>query len=62
MNIPVRFVSLQELDLFQSDEIFLTSTLQGVVPVTTIDTECIGNGKPGPITRRLQKAFEATRR
>lgn len=62
MKIPVRFVSLQELDLLQSDEIFLTSTLQGVVPVTMLDTERIGNGKPGPITRRLQKAFEATRR
>ena len=39
------------------DEIFLASTTSEVMPVIEIDERTIGNGKPGPITIKLQNEF-----
>lgn len=40
-----------------ADEVFLTSTLREVLPVTRIDEHVIGDGRPGPVTRKLQEAY-----
>jgi branched-chain amino acid aminotransferase len=54
VEIEVHEQVLHDDDLFDADEAFLTSTTREVVP---IDKRVIGNGKPGPITRKLLKAF-----
>ncbi len=41
------------------DEAFLTSTSRHVLPLVRIDGQPIGDGRPGPVTRRLHAAFEA---
>lgn len=61
LKIPVHFVSLQETDMWHAEEIFLTSSLHGITPVIRLDTEPVGDGKPGKITQKLQKACEALR-
>ncbi|MBZ0325794.1 MAG: D-amino-acid transaminase [Alphaproteobacteria bacterium] len=40
-------------------EAFLTSTTAMVVPVVSIDERPIGDGRPGPVTRRLRAAYLA---
>lgn len=40
-------------------EAFLTSSSAFVVPVTRIDGEAVGNGKPGPVTRQLREIYVA---
>ena len=45
--------NLTRYDLFIADECFLTGTGAEIVPVVKIDGRVIGNGKPGPFTRRL---------
>lgn len=40
------------------DEFIMSSTSAEVMPVISIDGNTIGNGKPGELTRKLQKAFE----
>lgn len=50
---------IQGYELFSLDEAFLTSTTQGVMPVTEIDGRVIGNSRRGPITGQLQSAFDA---
>jgi branched-subunit amino acid aminotransferase/4-amino-4-deoxychorismate lyase len=45
--------------LGQLDEAFLTSASRGVLPVTRIDDTQIGDGLPGPVTRRLAAAYHA---
>jgi len=40
-----------------ADEMFVTSTAGGVIPVTKIDGHKIGSGTPGPVTRKLQKGY-----
>jgi branched-chain amino acid aminotransferase len=44
-------------DLRHADEVFLTSTAGGVIPVTMVDGEAVGNGEPGPLTRQLREAY-----
>lgn len=45
-------------DLYVADEMFLTGTAAEVVPVVSLDGRQIGDGKPGPITRRLLGLFQ----
>jgi D-alanine transaminase len=49
---------LRETELFDLDEAFLTSTTQGVMPVTEIDGRVIGNSRRGEITARLQRLLD----
>ena len=57
LGIPCAEKSLQRLDLYIADEMFLTGTGGEVMPVTKIDGRQIGSGEVGPITRRLKDAF-----
>ncbi|MCD6434622.1 MAG: branched-chain amino acid transaminase [Candidatus Diapherotrites archaeon] len=43
--------------LYIADEVFLTGTAAEITPVREIDNRTIGNGKPGEITRKIQKIF-----
>lgn len=50
-------VQLSRYDLYTADELFLTGTAAEVVPVSEYDKRVIGDGKPGPVTRRLIADF-----
>lgn len=55
MDVEERDIHLEEL--LQAAETFLTSTTKRIMPVLAIDGNTIGDGKPGPITRRLYHEF-----
>ena len=44
-------------ELPQVQEAFLTGTTTEVLPVVRVDRQTIGDGKRGPVTRRLQAAY-----
>lgn len=44
-------------ELAQADEIFLTSTAGGIMPITTLDGSKVAGGRSGPITRRLHDLY-----
>ncbi|MEM3596606.1 MAG: branched-chain-amino-acid transaminase [Candidatus Bathyarchaeia archaeon] len=44
-------------ELFNADEVFFTGTAAEIVPVKEINKRVIGDGKPGPVTRRLMEEF-----
>ena len=48
-------------DLYNAREAFLTGTAAEVVPVTRIDMREIGDGKPGPVTAQLMRAYSDLR-
>jgi branched-chain amino acid aminotransferase len=50
------FVAPEELR--SADEVFLTSAVRGILPVTTVDSLRIGNGQVGPLTRRLLALYQ----
>lgn len=56
-DIPVRETRLLPSDLYEADECFLTNTSMEVMPVVRADRRRIGDGKPGPIARRLHRAY-----
>ena len=56
-RLDVREELLTRYDLFNAAECFLTGTAAEIVPVVKIDGRTIGAGAPGPVTKRLQKAF-----
>lgn len=62
LGIPVHEQSVSRGNLIEADEVFLTGTAVEVTPVREIDDRMIANGKPGPITKRLQDAFFAAAR
>ena len=45
-------------ELSHAKEAFITGTTKKVMPVIQIDDHKIGNGKPGQVTRELQKMYE----
>jgi D-alanine transaminase len=55
----VRPITLAELRA--ADEVWISAATRDVVPITQIDGRPVGNGKPGPLWRRLSAAFDALR-
>ena len=56
-GIPTQETTLIRHDLYVADEMFLTGTAAEVVPVVSLDGRKIGDGQPGPITKRLVELF-----
>jgi len=57
LGIPVREERLPRGLLYTCDEMFFTGTAAEVTPIRSVDHLPVGEGKPGPITRRLQREY-----
>jgi branched-chain amino acid aminotransferase len=57
LGIPTGEPQLTRYDVYIADEMFLTGTAAEMVPVVKVDGRVIGDGKPGPVTLQLLKAF-----
>jgi branched-chain amino acid aminotransferase len=58
-GLKVSEPNLTRYDLFNADECFLTGTGAELVPIVKIDGRTIGNGKPGPLTKKLVTLYHA---
>ncbi len=56
-GLVVSFRAMTPAELIQSDEVFLTSSIREILPIQKVDGHQIGDGRPGPLTRRLHRAF-----
>lgn len=52
-GIDLREETLLPGDLMDADEVFITASARQVVPIVRIDDRTIGQGIPGPVTKRL---------
>jgi len=59
MGIKVVEGTYTRFDLYTADESFLTGTAAEVIPMVKLDDRVIGDGKPGPITKKLIEAFHS---
>lgn len=50
---------LTSYDVLEADEAFFTGTATEVMPAVELDGCKIGNGKPGPVTKKLMALFKA---
>ena len=57
LGIEAATGDLTEAALRGADEVFVTSTAGGIMPVTRIDGAPVGTGEVGPLTRRLTTAY-----
>jgi branched-chain amino acid aminotransferase len=57
LGIEVQETTFTRYDLFVADEVFLTGTAAELIPVTTIDSRVISDGKPGSIFNQLLVEF-----
>lgn len=61
-GIRVEETLLTRYDLYVAEEFFLTGTAAEVIGIVNIDGRSIGNGQPGPVTKRLRQKFFACAR
>ncbi|MBT4501991.1 MAG: branched-chain amino acid aminotransferase [Gemmatimonadetes bacterium] len=57
LGIPMREADIEPYDVRGADEAWFTSTTICMIPITRFDFQQIGDGKPGPIYRRLLGAW-----
>jgi branched-subunit amino acid aminotransferase/4-amino-4-deoxychorismate lyase len=56
-NLEIQAGPLAVKALREADEVFLSSTAGGIVPITRIDGDPISDGRPGPLSQRLTKLY-----
>lgn len=57
LNVETRIEPLPVEALRNADEIFVTSTAGGIIPVRRLDGEPVGEGAPGPFATRLRQMY-----
>ncbi len=58
-GIETREAPLPARDLERASELWLTSSTREVSPVTTLDGRPVGDGRPGPLWRRIDDLYQA---
>jgi branched-chain amino acid aminotransferase len=56
-GLTVREELIPRETLYVADELFFTGSASEITPIASVDRIPVGEGRPGPITRQLQKAF-----
>lgn len=56
--LPHHIRPIAETELRGADEIWLTSSTKEILAVTTLDGQLVGNGRPGPIYRRMLALYQ----
>jgi branched-chain amino acid aminotransferase len=57
IGLAAAAVDVSVVALKQADEVFITSTAGGIMPVTSIDGAPVAGGEVGPVTRRLTALY-----
>jgi branched-chain amino acid aminotransferase len=57
-EIPVYEKNFSLFDVYGADEAFVTGTFGGVTPVVSIDGKKIGDGRYGPMSRRIYSLYQ----
>ncbi len=60
-GIPHREADVRREDLAAADEIWVTSSTKEILPVTTLDDAAVGNGKPGPVFKKMYALYQANK-
>jgi branched-chain amino acid aminotransferase len=57
LDVPVAEQLIPREMLYIADEVFFTGTAAEITPVASVDHVKVGDGRRGPVTEKLQKAF-----
>ncbi|MFA7505574.1 MAG: D-amino acid aminotransferase [Burkholderiaceae bacterium] len=57
-GIPFERRRIHRDEVVRADELMISSATQEILPVTLLDGEPVGDGRPGPLHRRLHQAYQ----
>jgi D-alanine transaminase len=57
LGVAVKERPIPKADLPKASEVFLTGTLSDVMPIVTVDGKKVGDGRPGPVAKKLHAAL-----
>ncbi len=57
MGYGVAEQNFSRSELYLADELFFTGTAAEITPIREVDRRAVGDGRPGPITKSIQKRF-----
>lgn len=57
-KMPIEEVAISEAEFLTADEIWLTSSTKEILPVTSINQQTVGNGKPGPVWQEMYQKYQ----
>ncbi|NLI11288.1 MAG: D-amino-acid transaminase [Peptococcaceae bacterium] len=60
-ELEVKVKPFKISDLMLAEEVFITGTVTEIMPVVNVDGNIVGDGKPGPVTRRIHAGYAALR-
>lgn len=58
IGIDVEERSIDRTELYKSEEAFICGSSAKIIPVLSIDKRPVGDGKPGPVTKKLIEAYD----
>ena len=58
LELPVQEREVDPTELYVAEEAFFAGTAAEVMPIVEIDNYAVGGGRPGPVTRQLQSAYD----
>ena len=59
LKLPLNVREVRRDELLTADEIWIASSTREALPVTSLDGKVVGEGKPGPVWRRVFDEFQA---
>ena len=57
LNIDCRLTKVPVATQREADEVFISSTAGGILPVRSVDEQLVGDGTPGPLTTRIKDMY-----
>jgi D-alanine transaminase len=57
-GIPFELRAVPRAEVFGADELMLSSATKEILPVTRLDGQAIGTGRPGPIYQKLYAGYQ----
>ena len=57
IGMAAKIARLRAEDLHEADEVFLTTTAGGIMPVSRVDGRILSNDSPGPVSRQLKELY-----
>ncbi|MFM2397765.1 MAG: hypothetical protein RLZZ144_1015, partial [Pseudomonadota bacterium] len=60
--IPHQIRKILKEELLTADELLMTSSTKEVLPITLLDGQPVGNGRPGPMFEKLHQLYQTFKR
>ena len=57
-KMPIQETAISEEEFLAADEIWLTSSTKEILPVTLINNQQVGKGKPGPVWQNMFSKYQ----